>query len=82
MTTGKLSQNPTTQVEDDELLVQMGGTPDNYRTYCAVVQRRSEKNILNRFCSALKERMRQTIMFFTMKNEMKEKGKVTPNPND
>jgi len=79
---GKLSQNPTTQVEDDELLAQMGDAPDNYRTYCAVVQRRSEKNILNRFCSALKERMRQTIMFFTMKNEMKDKGKGTPSPSE
>jgi len=69
---GKLSQNSSTQAEDEHLLAQMDAeTPiGDYRLYCAVVQRLSEKHILNRFCSALKTRMKETIMFFTMKNEL------------
>ena len=69
---GKLSQNSSTQAEDEHLLAQMDAEIPigDYRLYCAVVQRLSEKHILNRFCSALKTRMKETIMFFTMKNEL------------
>eukprot|EP00658_Telonema_sp_P-2_P012719 TRINITY_DN1483_c0_g1_i5.p2 TRINITY_DN1483_c0_g1~~TRINITY_DN1483_c0_g1_i5.p2 ORF type:complete len:103 (+),score=28.39 TRINITY_DN1483_c0_g1_i5:166-474(+) len=70
---GHLSQNATTQREDEELLADVGKEmPNNVRS--AIILRHGEKRILNQFCAALKERMRQTIMFFSMNAQRNSSG--------
>jgi hypothetical protein len=46
--------------------------PNNVRS--AIILRHGEKRILNQFCAALKERMRQTIMFFSMNAQRNSSG--------